>query len=178
VAWECPCGVANREAKDACRGCGTPRGTVWTAQGFASPAEARLLAKLGGHRAPSTDHVGRLVRMVWMAAVVLGAWAGFSLAYIRSHKGPWAAKASLHAWKNLPRTVWGYVTTRLGPEAVIGLGIILLVVFFLSPRQVRASTFGLLGTVAFAVIVATGIGAVIYFVGVFVYDLGPYFGSR
>lgn len=178
MAWECPCGVSNRDSKPKCRACRTPKGMVWTAQGFASPEAARFLSKVTEHRSPSADHLGRAVRMVWMAGIVMGASAGFYLARTRSYKGLSATKAVLNSWKNLPWTFWGNLTTWLSTEAVIGVGIILPLLFFLLPGQVRQNTFTLSGHIVFAVIVASLVGTFTYFVGILLYDLGPYFRFR
>lgn len=32
--WECPCGVENAESKTKCSACGTPKGMLWTPEGF------------------------------------------------------------------------------------------------------------------------------------------------
>jgi len=130
------------------------------------------------YRTSSADHPSWFVRLLWMAAVILGASAGIYLAQIRASRGPWAAKAVLNSWKSLPWTFWGRVTTGLGTEVLIGMGIILPLLFFLLPRQVRQNTLPLLGQLVFAVIAASVVGAIMYFVGIFVYDLGPYFRSR
>jgi len=113
-----------------------------------------------------------------MAAVILGASAGIYLAQIRASSGLWAAKAVLNSWKNLPWTFWGHVTTGLGTKVLIGIGIILSLLFFLVPRQVRQNTLPLFGQLVFAVIAASLVGTITYFVGVFAYDLGPYFRLR
>lgn len=175
MAWECPCGVSNRDSKDACRACGTPKDMAWSPHGFASPAEARLFSRATEYTAPSADHAGRLVKIVWMAAVVMGASAGIYLARIRSSQGLWAAKAILDSWKNIPWTFWGNVTTWLGDGTGIVLGIILPLLCFLLPGRVRQNTLTFLGQLAFAVIAGSLVGTVTYFVGIFVYDLGPYF---
>jgi hypothetical protein len=124
------------------------------------------------------DHLGRLIRVVWLAALVLGAAAGLSLARIRSSRGLTAANAVLKSWKNLPWTFAGHVPAWLGTEAMIGAGILLPVLIFLVPRQVRQNSLTLVGHLVFAVIAACAVGAIMYFVGVFVYDLGPYFRFR
>lgn len=178
MAWECPCGVSNRDSRVKCRACRTPKGMIWTPQGFASPAEARLLSRVTEYITPSADLLGWLFRMVWMAGIVTGAAAGFYLARIRSSNGRWAMKAVLNSWKNLPWTFWGKLTASLGTEAVIGGGVILALLFFLLPGQARQNTITLFGHIVFAVIVASLLGTVTYFVGVFVYDLGPYFRFR
>lgn len=130
------------------------------------------------YRTSSADRPSWFVRLLWMAAVILGASAGIYLAQIRASRGPWAAKAVVNSWKSLPRTFWGHVTTGLGTEVLIGMGIILPLLFFLLPRQVRQNTLPLLGQLVFAVIAASVVGTITYFVGIFVYDLGPYFRSR
>lgn len=178
MAWECPCGVSNRDSTDECRACRTPQGMVWTPEGFASPVEARLLSKLTGHRAPSADHLGRLVRMIWMAGIVMGASAGVYLARIRASKGLWATKAVLKSWQNAPWTFWGGLPTWLSTEAGIVFGIIVPLLFFLVPGRVRQNTLTFCGHIVFAVIVGSFVGTITYFVGVFVYDLGPYFRPR
>lgn len=176
MSWECPCGVSNRDSKTRCKACRTPQGMVWTPQGLASPAEARLFAKVADHGAPTrADRLGRIVKSLWVAALIMGAWAGFSLARIRSSNGQRAMKAAFNSWKNLPWTLWGDLTTRLGTEVLIGAGIILSLFFFVLPGHVRQSTFTLLGHIVFALIVASLVGTVTYFIGVFVYDLGLYF---
>ncbi|MFQ5988552.1 MAG: hypothetical protein ACE5K9_01435 [Candidatus Methylomirabilales bacterium] len=175
MAWECPCGVSNKDSKQKCRACRTPQGMVWTSQGFASPKEAYYLEKLTQHKAPHADHLGRLVRMVWIAGIVMGALAGIYLARIRSSQGLWATKAVLNAWKNLP---WTFLNAWPSTEVLIGAGIIVPLLFFLLPGQVRQNTFTLFGHLVFAVIVASLVGTVTYFVGVFAYDLGPYFRFR
>jgi len=134
--------------------------------------------KVTEYRATPADHPSWLVRLLWMATVIMGASAGFYLAGIRSQNGPRAAKAVLSSWKNLPWTFVGSLTTELGTELVIGIGIILPLLFFLVPRQVRQNTITLLGQLVFAVIVASFVGTIAYFIGIFVYDLGPYFRSR
>jgi hypothetical protein len=152
---------------------------VWTAQGFASPAEARLFARVAEERAaPPVDRLGRIVKIVWIAAVVMGAWGGFSLARVRSSKGLWAANTVLNSWKNLPRAFWGYLTTWFGTEALIGVGIILPLLFFLLSGPLRQKIFTLSAQIVFAVIVALLVGTITHFVGIFVYDLGPYFRFR
>lgn len=108
----------------------------------------------------------------------MGASAGFYLARIRSSNGLWAMKAVLYSWKNLPWSLWGKLTTSLGTEAVIGAGVILGLLFFLLPGQGRQNSIALFGHIVFAVIVAFLLGTVTYFIGVFVYDLGPYFRFR
>lgn len=178
MAWECPCGVSNRDSRVACRACRTPKGMVWSPQGFASPAEVRLLSRVTEHRAPSADFLGWLFRMVWVAGIIMGASAGFYLARIRSSNGLWAMKAVLNSWKNLPWTLWGTLTTSLGTEAVIGAGVILAVLVLLLPGHARQNAITLFGHLVFAAIVALLLGTVTYFVGVFVYDLGPYFRFR
>lgn len=178
MAWECPCGVSNRDSRVKCRACRAPKGMVWSPQGFVSPAEARLLSKMTEHKNPSADFFGWLIRMVWLAGIMMGASAGIYLARLRSSHGLRAMKAVLNPWKNLPWTFWSQVTTSLGTEAVIGAGVILALLFFLLPGQARQNTINLLGHVVFAVIVASLLGTVTYFVGIFVYDLGPYFRFR
>ncbi len=115
------------------------------------------------------DPLGRTVKMAWMAGIAIGASAGIYLARIRSYKGLGATKAVLNSWKNLP---WILVTPWLGTGVLIGVGIILPLLFFLLPGQVRQNTFTLFGHIVFAVIVASLVGTLMYFVGVFVYDLG------
>jgi hypothetical protein len=110
-----------------------------------------------------------------MAAVILGASAGIYLAQIRSSNGLWATKAAVNSWKNLPWTFWGHVTTGLGPEVLIGGGLILVLLYFLVPRQVRQHILPFFGQLVFAAIAASLIATTTYFLGVFVYDLGPYF---
>ena len=122
----------------------------------------------------SWDPLGRLVKITWMAGIAIGASAGIYLARIRSYKGLGATKAVLNSWKNLP---WTLLTPWLGTGVLIGVGIILPLLFFLLPGQVRQNTFTLFGHIVFAVIVASLAGTLIYFVGVFVYDLGLYFRS-
>jgi len=124
------------------------------------------------------DHLGRLIRMVWLAALIMGAAAGLSLARIRSSKGLTAANAVLKSWKNLPWTFAGHVPAWLGREAVIGAGILLPLLIVLLPRQARQNTLTLVGHLVVAAIAACAVGALVYFVGVFVYDLGPYFRFR
>ncbi len=34
MTWECGCGVVNRDSKVKCRACQTPKGMVWTPDGF------------------------------------------------------------------------------------------------------------------------------------------------
>lgn len=46
MAWECGCGVSNRDSKAKCRGCGTPKGMVWTPVGFKTPEEAANLGEI------------------------------------------------------------------------------------------------------------------------------------
>ncbi len=45
MSWECGCGIVNKDSKVECRACGTPKGMVWTPEGFKHPDEA---AALGG----------------------------------------------------------------------------------------------------------------------------------
>src|SRR3990172_4362364 len=54
------------------------------------------------YRATPADRPSWLVRLLWMAAVILGASAGIYLAQIRASRGTWAAKAVLNSWRNLP----------------------------------------------------------------------------
>ncbi len=177
MSWKCPCGASNRDSKTRCKACQTPKGVVWSPPGVAYPGEARLFAKVADHGAPTrADRLGLTVKILWTAALIMGAWVGFSLARIKSSSGHHAMKAVFNSWKNLPWTLWGDLTTRFGTEVLIGTGIILPLFFFVLPRHVRQSTFTLLGHVIFAVIAASVVGAITYFVGVFVYDLGPYFG--
>ena len=127
------------------------------------------------YRATPADHPSWLVRLLWMAAVILGASAGIYLAQIRSSSGLRAAKAVLSSWKSLPWTFWGDVTTGFGTEVLIGGGIILPLLLFLVPRQVRQNILPLFGQLVFAVIAASVVATIAYFLGIFVYDLGPYF---
>ena len=89
------------------------------------------------YRATPADRPSWLVRLLWMAAVILGASAGIYLAQIRSSNGLRATKVVLNSWKNLPWTFWGHVTAGLGTEVLIGGGLILALLYFLVPRQVR-----------------------------------------
>jgi len=130
------------------------------------------------YRATPADHPSWLVRLLWMAAVILGASAGIYLAQIRSSNGLWATKAAVNSWKNLPWTFWGQVTTWLGTEVLIGGGLILVLLYFLVPRQVRQNILPLFGQLVFAAIAASLIATTTYFLGVFVYDLSPYFRLR
>ena len=130
------------------------------------------------YRATPADRPSWLVRLLWMAAVILGASAGIYLAQIRSSNGLWATKAVVNSWKNLPWTFWGQVTTWLGTEVLIGGGLILALLYFLVPRQVRQYILPLFGQLVFAAIAASLIATTTYFLGVFVYDLGPYFRLR
>ena len=163
MAWECPCGVSNKDSKQKCRACRTPRGMVWTTQGFASPKEAYYLEKLPQHKALQADYFGRLVKMVWMAGIVMGGLAGIYLARITSSQGLWATKAVLNAWRNLP---WTYLNAWPSTEVLIGAGIIVPLLFFLLPRQVRHNTFALIVHLVFAVIVASLVGTLTYLLGV------------
>ena len=127
------------------------------------------------YRATPADHPSWLVRLLWMATVIMGASAGFYLAGIRSQNGPRAAKAMVGSWKNLPWTFWGNVTTWLGDGTGIVLGIILPLLCFLLPGRVRQNALTFFGQLVFALIVASLVGTTTYFVGIFIYDLGPYF---
>ncbi len=40
MSWECGCGIENMEGKATCRACYTPRGKVWTPEGYMSPDAA------------------------------------------------------------------------------------------------------------------------------------------
>ncbi|MFQ5542066.1 MAG: hypothetical protein ACE5E2_04490, partial [Candidatus Binatia bacterium] len=40
MSWKCECGIVNKDSKGDCRACGTPRGMVWTPEGFKTPQEA------------------------------------------------------------------------------------------------------------------------------------------
>ena len=151
---------------------------VWGPQGFVAPAEARLLSKMTEYKTPPADFLGWLIRMVWLAGLIMGASAGFYLARLRSSHGLWAIKAVLNPWKNLPWNFWGKLTSSLGTETVIGAGVILASLFFLLPGRARQNTVTLFGQLIFAVIVSSLLGTVTYFVGIFVYDLGPYFRFR
>ena len=175
MAWECPCGVLNRDSKAECRACRTPQGMVWSPQGLATPAEARFWAKMTRHSAPSPDYLGRLVRILWMAAAAAGAWAGVYLGRTRFHKGRWAVKSVLHSWENLPRTFW---SNWHRAEITIGIGIILGLFLCFSPRLVRQNMGTVFGQLVFALILAGLVGMFTYYVVVFAYDLGPYFRFR
>lgn len=178
MAWECPCGVSNRDSRANCRACRAPQGMVWSPQGFVTPAAARLLSKTTEYKNPSADFLGWLIRMVWLAGTIMGASAGFYLARLRSSHGVRAIRAVLNPWKTLPWTFWDKATASLGTEAVIGAGVILALLFFLLPGRARQNTVTLFGQLVFAVIAASLLGTVTYFVGIFVYDLGPYFRFR
>lgn len=178
MAWECLCGVSNRDSRVKCRACRAPQGMVWSPHGFVTPAEARLLAKTTEYKTPPADFLGWLIRTVWLAGVFIGASAGFYLARLRSFHGLRAMKAVLNPWKNLPWTFWSRVTTSLGTEAMIGAGVILALLFLLLPGQTRQNTITLFGHLIFVGIIASLLGTVTYFVGIFVYDLGPYFRFR
>ncbi len=39
MSWECGCGIVNKDSRTKCSGCGTPKGMVWTPQGFVPPEE-------------------------------------------------------------------------------------------------------------------------------------------
>lgn len=43
MSWQCECGVTNRDSRTKCSACGTPKGMVWTPQGFRPPDEAAAL---------------------------------------------------------------------------------------------------------------------------------------
>ncbi len=43
MLWKCGCGVVNSDPKTNCRACGTPKGMVWTPEGFKPPEEAAAL---------------------------------------------------------------------------------------------------------------------------------------
>ena len=45
MAWECLCGVSNRDSKTECAACGTPKGMVWTPQGFVPPEEVTAFSQ-------------------------------------------------------------------------------------------------------------------------------------
>ena len=163
MAWECPCGVSNKDSKQKCRACRTPQGMVWTSQGFASPKEAYYFERVTAHKARHADHLGRLVKMIWMAGIVTGGLAGIYLARITISQGLWATKAVLNSWKNLP---WTFVSAWPSTKVLIGTGIIVPLLFFLLPRQVRQNTFAFFGHLVFAVIVASLVGTLTYFLGV------------
>ena len=40
MSWDCGCGIENMEGKATCRACYTPRGKVWTPEGYMSPDAA------------------------------------------------------------------------------------------------------------------------------------------
>lgn len=86
--------------------------------------------------------------------------------------------AVLNSWKGLPWTFWDVLTAGLGTEAVIGIGIILPLLFFLLPGGVRQNTLTLFGHIVLAGILAVLVGTFTYSVAVFAYDLGPYFRFR
>lgn len=178
VSWDCPCGVSNRESKAECRACRTPKDVMGSTQGFPFSMEARLLAKVTQHGAPSADHLGRLVRLVWIAGIIVGGWSGFYLARIRVSQGRWAMEAAFTSWKRIPWTFWDALTTGLGMKTVIGIGIILPLLFFLLPGQVRQQTLPFFGHMLLAVILAVLVGTFAYSLVVFAYDLGPYFRFR
>ncbi len=43
MTWECACGVSNRDSKVKCSACGTPKGMVWTPEGFVRAEEAAAI---------------------------------------------------------------------------------------------------------------------------------------
>jgi hypothetical protein len=43
MSWECGCGIVNKDSRAKCSGCGTPKGMVWTREGFKPPDEAAAL---------------------------------------------------------------------------------------------------------------------------------------
>jgi hypothetical protein len=127
------------------------------------------------YRATPADRPSWLVRLLWMATVVLGASAGIYLAQVRSSYGLRATTGTLNSWKNMPWTFWSSLTTGLGVQSLIGGGLILVLLYFLVPRQMRQHILPFVGQLVFAAIAAFLIATTSYFLGVFVYDLGPYF---
>lgn len=147
---------------------------VWGSQGYVSPLEAHLLGKVTERRAPSAGQLGRLVRILWIAAVGTGAWAGVSLGRARFYEGRWAATSMLHSWTNLP---WALLRASHSTQLTIGIGIILAFLVFLASRQLRQNLWAVCGQICFAVTVAGMVGALTYYLTIFAYDIGPYLGS-
>jgi len=74
VAWECGCGVSNRDSKNTCSACGTPNGMVWTPEGFRTPDEAATAV----HASPAPAST-KAVKIAWVVALVYG---GFTVGIV------------------------------------------------------------------------------------------------
>ena len=64
MAWECLCGVSNRDSKNTCSACGTPKGMVWTPAGFRTPDEADTVAQSSPGPAST-----KAVKIAWIRVV-------------------------------------------------------------------------------------------------------------
>jgi len=176
VSWECGCGVLNKDSKTTCRACRTPQGMVWSPHGFVSQKAARFLTKVTNTKAPGPeDRLGRSMKLLWMAGIVTGVSVGIHLGRIRSAQGLGAVRAVVNHWKDLP---WGFLPTSVGPEALIGVGIILLLVFFLSFRQMRQYMFTIFAHTVLALIMGASVGALTYIGVMFAHEIRPYFRFR
>ncbi len=74
MAWECACGVSNRDSRTKCAACGTPKGMVWTPEGFRTPDEAATAV----HASPAPAST-KAVKIAWVVALVYG---GFTVGIV------------------------------------------------------------------------------------------------
>ena len=71
MAWECLCGVSNSDSKNTCNACGTPKGMVWTPEGFRTADDAETTAPVTP--APASP---KAIKIAWVLALV---WGGLTV---------------------------------------------------------------------------------------------------
>ena len=130
MSWQCGCGVTNGDFKwltfiyrANCRACGTPKGMVWSPEGFRAPTEAELAAHTASKTLPYTGGI------FWILIITIPAGVN---ALLRAPQAPLssvlvALSLGLLAMAAVLRKPWGWyvllVVNLLGFISFSALGV-------------------------------------------------------
>lgn len=184
MSWECPCGVSNRDSRTKCKACGTPKGMVWTPIGFKPPEEAHRLEKARQEKAPQEVwSVSDVIRQVFIwGGIIAGICGGIYLASFRIRAGREATIALVNYYFYLP---WNYLPPWHSTEGLIGLGIVVLFLFFALmgrledlPNWVREPLSTVFEGIFLGIFLGLLMGAVTFFFLVFVHEASRFLRGR